>query len=286
MFVKVLAFEGWDWRMLSSCIVTHACMKAFERFCNWFMTNDPPEPLNTTLSKVCVRAVNVKSDIYFNKIPQTACTHTYHSEPINMQVFTSKGRYRMSQAGLRAIQRMNKVAASDEQAARNAIELTSGFQKVRRRKHTVEGRPLYGLVGFIEWVIFAAVVLAWYVAQFFATGVLRQQVRVWWLVFSASYLGLHLIHWVLTLRDGYMVSLTHMLNMPSVFKASSPRPDATCWLSAPMHMKWKLLATNAVFWVMVFSMKMPFDYFVIAKPVVEPLKIVVHRNWLECQGKW
>ncbi len=82
-FLQVLAFTGWDWRSLSSCIVTHVVLKAFERFCNWFMTNEPAEPLNTTLSKV----------------------------------FTTKGRYRMSQAGLRAIARMNKVRVHRRRSA-------------------------------------------------------------------------------------------------------------------------------------------------------------------------
>jgi hypothetical protein len=52
-------------------------------------------------------------------------------------------------------------------------------------------------------------------------------------------------------RDGYMVSLTHMLRMPSIFRASSPRGEATCWLEAPMHMKWKLLFLNGLFWFTV-----------------------------------
>jgi hypothetical protein len=52
-------------------------------------------------------------------------------------------------------------------------------------------------------------------------------------------------------RDGFMVSLTHMLRMPSIFRASSPRGEATCWLEAPMHMKWKLLFLNGLFWFTV-----------------------------------
>lgn len=33
-------------------------------------------------------------------------------------------------------------------------------------------------------------------------------------------------------------------------------------------------------------MKFPFDYFVICKPVVEPLRVVTQRNWLECKHKY
>jgi 1,3-beta-glucan synthase len=57
-FLQVLAFTGWDWRFLSSCIVTHSWMKAFERICNWFMTAESAEPLNTTLSKVFTSQVS------------------------------------------------------------------------------------------------------------------------------------------------------------------------------------------------------------------------------------
>lgn len=36
---------------MSSVFVTHTAMKAFERYCNWFMTCDAKEPANTILSK-------------------------------------------------------------------------------------------------------------------------------------------------------------------------------------------------------------------------------------------
>ncbi|KAJ9526929.1 hypothetical protein QJQ45_025369 [Haematococcus lacustris] len=130
--------------------------------------------------------------------------------------------------------------------------------------------------------------LVWYVLQFYRTP-LRPYAREWWGVFAGLYVFLHFLHWCLTLRDGYMVSLTHMLKLPAIFRASTLRGDATCWLSAPMHMKWKLLFLNGLFWLLVFAMKLPFDYFVIAKPVVVPLRVVLYRHWLSCDGgasKW
>lgn len=48
-----------------------------------------------------------------------------------------------------------------------------------------------------------------------------------------------------------MVSLTHMLRLPAFIRASSARPAATSWISAPMPMKWKLFFLNALFWVVV-----------------------------------
>lgn len=261
-FLQVLAFTGWDFRMLSSCIVTHAGMKAFERYCNWFMTNDPPEPLNTTLTKV----------------------------------FTTKGRLKKVSSSLRAMQQRQQLLGGARVAAENSnnvintpvggVDISDGTVKVKRRRHVVEGRPLYGVIGFLEWVILAGAILTWYWMQFIDGAWLRPAARHWWPVFAFSYIGIHVIHFVLTLRDGYMISLTHSLALPRIFTASTSRPAATCWMSSPMHMKWKLLATNALFWVVVFAMKLPFDYFVICKPVVEPLTVVTQRGWLECSDKY
>ncbi|KAL6746906.1 hypothetical protein V8C86DRAFT_1430973 [Haematococcus lacustris] len=253
-FLQVLAFMGWDWRYLSMTLVTHACLKALERICNWFMTSEPPEPLNTTLSKV----------------------------------FSTQGKYRMSQAGIRAVQRLNKVAEENTDVARSAQMFVGHQTVIKRRKHRLEGTPLHGIWGLWEWIVLAALMLVWYVLQFYRTP-LRPYAREWWGVFAGLYVFLHFLHWCLTLRDGYMVSLTHMLKLPAIFRASTLRGDATCWLSAPMHMKWKLLFLNGLFWLLVFAMKLPFDYFVIAKPVVVPLRVVLYRHWLSCDGgasKW
>ncbi len=50
--MQAQAFVGWNYRIITSCLITHAFCTAFERFCNWYMTRHPPEPLQTTLSKV------------------------------------------------------------------------------------------------------------------------------------------------------------------------------------------------------------------------------------------
>lgn len=50
--IQVYAFVGFDWRLISSAILTLCWCKAFERTCNWFMTLEPAEPLSTTLGKV------------------------------------------------------------------------------------------------------------------------------------------------------------------------------------------------------------------------------------------
>lgn len=46
------AYAGWDWRSLSSCVVSHALLNALERACNWHMTRDVKEPFQTSLAKI------------------------------------------------------------------------------------------------------------------------------------------------------------------------------------------------------------------------------------------
>lgn len=43
-----------------------------------------------------------------------------------------------------------------------------------------------------------------------------------------------------------------------------------------MHMKWKLFFLNALFWIVAFSMKIPFDYYIICLPSVPPVRLT---NW-------
>lgn len=71
-----------------------------------------------------------------------------------------------------------------------------------------------------------------YVLQYF-DGPFRDFCYDYWPYFAAGYSGAFLLHFLLTTRDGYVISLTHTLNLPALFKASSSRPDpvgCTCRL--------------------------------------------------------
>lgn len=127
-------------------------------------------------------------------------------------------------------------------------------------------------------------------------------------VYVTIYCSIHILHFLLTTRDGYIVSLSYALGLPEYFKVSpfqyspcdcphtevypfscspllkahSSTPDPTCWLHDSMAIKWKLQFYNALFWVILLAMKIPFDYIIICYPAVQPVTDVFQRGWLSC----
>ncbi|KAF5834980.1 hypothetical protein DUNSADRAFT_8080 [Dunaliella salina] len=260
--IQVIAFVGFEWRAMSSVFVTATGMKAFERFCNWFMTREPREPTNTILSK------------YFASKGRFKTTHGLDERALNTT-------YGSTAEADWAENRRLALAGKSEPISSPLANFRGGMAQLQRRHHVIEGTPIYGIFGFVEWVLFFCFNCAWYVAQYYESSI-QQDLRDWWAVYCGCFLGLHFIHWCLTVRDGYMESLTHMLRLPKYFTVHSPRPVPKCWIAGKMHMKWKLWRLNNLFWILVFCMKLPFDYFVIASPATGPLRLVQQRGWLEC----
>ncbi|GLI62082.1 hypothetical protein VaNZ11_004642 [Volvox africanus] len=248
--MQAQAFVGWgkweNWRIISSCIITHAFCTALERFSNWYMTRNPAEPLQTALSKV----------------------------------FDKKGNFKISR-------RANAQALAAARAIGFGESKAIGSENVRMepvRVVEIEGSPYLGTLGLVEWIILAFFILGWYVMQFYK-GPYQPFCRNNWKWLAGCYTGAYGLHFLLTTRDGYTISLTHALNLGPIFKASSSRPDPANWIMGTMHMKWKLFFLDALFWIIAFAMKIPFDYYIICKPSVEPLKLTFKVNWLECSDK-
>jgi 1,3-beta-glucan synthase len=124
--MQAQAFVGWNYRMISSCLITHAFCAALERFCNWYMTRHPPEPLQTALSKA----------------------------------FDKKGAYKITR---RAKQEERDAALNAMHAgfgeAKTIGNTQSRMQPVRVVE--VEGSPYLGVLGFVEWILLAFFVLGW-----------------------------------------------------------------------------------------------------------------------------
>lgn len=118
------------------------------------MTREPPEPLSTTLGKV----------------------------------FSNKGRVKLSMGeGARAAMAFESNAAKNKADTRNVKpgqETMNAYtfaakRFMERRKHEVEGAPLWGWLGVIEWILLAAISTAWYIAQFVVSPI-QQYAKNWW----------------------------------------------------------------------------------------------------------
>ncbi len=73
----------------------------------------------------------------------------------------------------------------------------------------------------------------------------------------------------------YSISLTHALRLPRLFTSSSARPAAGYWLDGNMRIGGRQFWLLVAFWTQTFAIKAVFDYFVIIKPLVEPVSPTV-----------
>ncbi|KAG1659988.1 hypothetical protein FOA52_009662 [Chlamydomonas sp. UWO 241] len=243
--IQTFAFVGWDWRLLSSACLTMAWCKALERFTNFYMTREPKEPLSTMLSKVFSRQSRRRKD-------------------------------RRDAASVKSAMEEGTAHLDVRSAYAMAAE-----RIMQRRHHSVEGAPMWNCVGFVEWVLLAVVMTGWYICMLVA-GPLRDFAYEWWWIWATCYTGVYVLHFLLSTRCGYTVSLSHELHLPAIFKASSCVPDPVCWIYQPLRIKPHYFLLNALFWGIVLAIKIPFDYIIICKPIVEPLKLVFTRGWLGC----
>ncbi|GLI69231.1 hypothetical protein VaNZ11_013721 [Volvox africanus] len=273
--MQAQAFAAWDWRVASSAIITHAWLTWLERVANWMMTMPSPEPLQTTMTKIFDRKGFYKLD-----------------QVLALMQHTKGQRYR---GGIAALNNGERLKLMKAHQTRSANDLAAPTQRLTikqlramqpERILMIEGTPLYGLFGGLtEWLFIAIALTSLYVLQFFNTN-LRPYAYDNWGYVAAGYTGLHVLHFILTTRDGYAISLTEALHLPEYFQNWSSRPRPRTWMYNDMHIKWKNYFVNLFFWLLVFAMKIPFDYFVIHTPLVKPLRLLLTRNWMGCKGDW
>eukprot|EP00198_Chlamydomonas_reinhardtii_P003823 XP_001693159.1 1,3-beta-D-glucan synthase [Chlamydomonas reinhardtii] len=185
--MQAQAFAGWDWRIISSAILTHAWLKWLERVANWMMTMPPPEPVQTTMAKI----------------------------------FDRKGFFRMDQAaallantmdtggpGMRANDRLAQMRSHQAKQADlvTAKMANMSVHQLRalqpQRVVEIEGTPMFGFLGgLLEWLAIAVVLTAGFMLQY-ATTPFQSYARLYWGYVAAGYAGLHLLHFLATTRDG------------------------------------------------------------------------------------
>lgn len=269
--MHVIAAYAWapgDLTALSSAVITHAIFSALERYANWYMTRSRPDPLH--------RFVDTQG--WMNACPS----------PAQAAEDKKKSKGRKAKASDPVPEDGGEAGAAASQAAAQAAAAFGGLadreaalkRHRRRQDFSEDGAPLWGVFGFVEWLLVAVGIAAFFVCQYI--GPMMQMAQDYWLFAAGGYTAVMLAHGILTTRDGYTVSFTHALRLPAFFRASSCRPAATYWMAKDMSIGWRDWTLTVLFWVQTLTLKVVFDYFVILKPMRGPIQLILKRNWLAC----
>ncbi|GIL42994.1 hypothetical protein Vafri_806, partial [Volvox africanus] len=254
-----VAFAPGSLSVLSSTVVTHAVVAALERTANWWLTRGIRDPL---------RAARKRESWMTAPVQQLVRGKTDEEAAVRDGV---EGNTDSSTASIAASRRSR---LSDG----GAVEERENW----RRHVAVEGAPVWGIFGWLEWVLVAAAVVALFALQHIGPSPLQKMARAYWPLVAGGYTGVVLVHGLITTRDGYSLSLSSVLRLPALFNASSQRATPSCWLHRPMAVGWRAALLTALFWVQVLAAKAAFDYFVIMKPMAGQVRYILRINWLGC----
>ncbi|GIL42942.1 hypothetical protein Vafri_766, partial [Volvox africanus] len=64
----------------------------------------------------------------------------------------------------------------------------------------------------------------------------------------------------------------------------SAMPPAGCWLEGYLGVDWKAWATNTAMWLIILAVKVAFEYYIIAKPLVAPMRALLKHNFPGCSS--
>ncbi|GLC38942.1 hypothetical protein PLESTB_000464000 [Pleodorina starrii] len=256
------AFAPGSPRALSSVVVTHAVVAALERTANWWLTRGTRDPLQAAR----VREGWLTAPLQDQK-PAPAADEEARGGGAATATSADGG---------------DKSSFPSDEPRRCPLSGSSAVdaRMERRRQVAVEGSPVWGVFGWLEWVLLAVAVLVMFTMQYMGPPSLRELARSYWPLMAGGYAAVVFVHGLLTTRDGYCLSLSEALRLPAALRASSQRPTPGCWLHRPMSVGWRAAALTALFWLQVFAAKLGFDYFVIMKPIAGQVRYILRRNWL------
>lgn len=245
------AFAPGSLRVLSSAVVTHAAVAAAERCANAWLTARVRDPLR-----------DARQRSSWARGPAWLQQHEQEQQ---------QGALKGKRKGKKGEQQPGEQPGAEGPVGPRRSRLSDGGAveaRAERRRHVVvEGAPLWGVFGWLEWVLAAAGLLGLYCLQHVGPPALQPMARAYWPMAAAGYAGAVAGHGLLTSRDGYTASLSAALRLPRFFAAHSARPAAGCWLERPMGVGWRAAALTWLFWLQVMAAKVAFDYFIIMRPI-------------------
>lgn len=251
--------ESWDWLPLSSAVLTHAFLTALERYANWVISR----PSISVMMRADAKYYGVK---------------------------IAKGHEQLT--------RMKSTNDVEQDLSKY------DFQSLRllRKRFRIEGSPLWGIFGFLEWQLLFLALLALYILQFAAPwgwahvneadlprgwhwltavwgGEGRGRLTLIWGFAAIIYSGCQLLHFFITLRPGYRISLSQTLRLPYIFTCSSSIPKPECWVAGSLSVTWFSWMVQVLTWGLILIAKWAFEYFAVSKPLAREIHdLLAFRN--------
>ncbi|GLC51113.1 hypothetical protein PLESTB_000467200 [Pleodorina starrii] len=316
--VMAAAFSSWDPGALSSAVVSHAWLSALERMANWWLTRNPKDPLLVRKqdkakaeARAAAAAAAAAAAFGGGGGGRPSVSGRNDGDGAAAGGGSRLGRFLSSRARATADDEASAVlltggasaAASAAAAAAAGVEgqeaapaapavETPHAARARRRLVAVEGQPLLGgLVGCLDWVLFASLVTALYVLYCQDPGgagirhELHLLLRRWWLPGAAAYGGTVLLVGLISTRTGYRVSILSWIPpLRAAVACHSSMPPAGCWMEGSLGVDWRAWAVNNLMWAVILGVKVAFEYFMLAKPMVTPIRALLFHDAPGCSS--
>ncbi|PNW85415.1 hypothetical protein CHLRE_03g185350v5 [Chlamydomonas reinhardtii] len=271
------AFAPFDLAVLSSAVVTHALVQAAERAANWWLSRGTHDPLQRAKARESWVSASPEKLMAAHLAKTKAGKKGKQAQEAGEDVEASGGS-----SGTAAEQQQSAAAAGAAGGSRLTDAEAVAARLERRRAVAVEGAPVWGVCGWLEWVIVAAGITGLFALQHIGPPALAVMAKSYWPFAVAGYAVAVVGHGLATGRDGYSISLSSALRLPAALRASSARPRAECWLPGHLGVGWRAALLTALFWLQVLGAKLAFDYFIIMRPMAGQVRFILHRNWLGC----
>ncbi|PNW85408.1 hypothetical protein CHLRE_03g185000v5 [Chlamydomonas reinhardtii] len=271
------AFAPFDLAVLSSAVVTHALVQAAERTANWWLSRGTHDPLQRAKARESWVSASPEKLMAAHLAKTKAGKKGMQAQEAGEDMEASGGSN-----GTSAEQQQSAAAAGAAGGSRLTDAEAVAARLERRRAVAVEGAPVWGVCGWLEWVIVAAGITGLFALQHIGPPALAVMAKSYWPFAAAGYAVAVVGHGLATGRDGYSISLSSALRLPAALRASSARPRAECWLPGHLGVGWRAALLTALFWLQVLGAKLAFDYFIIMRPMAGQVRFILHRNWLGC----
>ncbi|KAG2442515.1 hypothetical protein HXX76_002601 [Chlamydomonas incerta] len=268
------AFAPFDLAVLSSAVVTHALVQAAERTANWWLSRGTRDPLQQAKARESWVSASPEKLVAAHLAKAGGKKGKQQAQEGAEDEEAGGG----SDGDRAAEQQSASAAGSSRLTAAEAV----AARLARRRAVAVEGAPVWGVCGWLEWVLVAASVTGLFALQHIGPPALAVMAKSYWPFAAAGYALAVVGHGLASSRDGYCISLSAAMRLPAALRASSARPRAECWLPGRLGVGWRAAALTALFWLQVLGAKLAFDYFIIMRPMAGQVRLILRRNWLGC----